>query len=356
MDITALLSEHPASLGRYPDPDSRLLRDAIAKMLNATGGCLNTAGTPPGDAKFTVTPDMVFVGNGSDEVLSFVFAAFFGPDAGGTSGNTPPSDLSAASDGTVFIVQTAYTYSFYPVYAGYYDLQIRAVPLAPDWAIDTAAVAAAANAARASFIIANPNAPTGTVLTRDALRRLLAAAPADHIHVIDEAYVDFAAESALSLLAEFPNLAIVRTFSKSFSFAGMRLGFLVANPPLIAALMTVKNSFNHFPVDVLTQMAGIAACGDADWYVQNARTVVAEREQFAAFLNDGGWEVLPSAANFLFTRKPGTPGRSVYEHCKSGGVLIRHFATPGIDDYVRITIGMPAEMQALQDLLGQVRQ
>jgi histidinol-phosphate aminotransferase len=275
---------------------------------------------------------MIFVGNGSDEVLSFVFAAFFGTN----------------------IVETAHTYSFYPVYAGYYDLQIRAVPLAPDWAIDTAAVAAAANASRASFIIANPNAPTGTVLSRDALRRLLASAPPDHIHVIDEAYVDFATESALPLLSRFPNLAIVRTFSKSFSFAGMRLGFLIANPPLIAALMTVKNSFNHFPVDVLTQTAGIAACGDVDWYANNARAVVAEREQFSAFLRDAGWEVVPSGANFVFMRKPGVPGYSVYERCKSGGVLIRHFATPGIENYVRITVGTPPEMQALQELLLQV--
>jgi histidinol-phosphate aminotransferase len=275
---------------------------------------------------------MVFVGNGSDEVLSFVFAAFFGNN----------------------IIQTAHTYSFYPVYAGYYDLQIRAVPLALDWAIDTAAVATAASASRASFIIANPNAPTGTVLTRDALRRLLAAAPSDHIHVIDEAYVDFAAESALPLLAEFPNLAIVRTFSKSFSFAGMRLGFLVANPHLIAALMTVKNSFNHFPVDVLTQTAGIAACGDVGWYANNAHAVVAERERFSAFLRDARWELVPSGANFVFTRKAGIPGHSIYEGCKSGGVLIRHFAIPGIEDYVRITIGTPQEMQALQALLLQL--
>jgi histidinol-phosphate aminotransferase len=302
-------------------------------MLNATGGCLNTAEAPAkADSTFTVTPEMIFVGNGSDEVLSFVFAAFFG--------NT--------------IVETAHTYSFYPVYAGYYDLQIRAVPLARNWAIDTDAVAAAANESRASFIIANPNAPTGTVLTRDALRRLLAAAPTDHIHVIDEAYVDFATESALPLLAEFPNLAIVRTFSKSFSFAGMRLGYLVANPPLIAALMTVKNSFNHFPVDVLTQTAGIAACGDVAWYANNVRAVVTERERFSAFLREAGWEVVPSGANFVFTRKAGTPGHSVYESCKSGGVLIRHFATPCIDDYVRITVGTPEEMQALQDLLLQL--
>jgi histidinol-phosphate aminotransferase len=340
---TALLAEGPGRLARYPDPDSSRLRAAIAGLLNRTGGVLCRYGTAdvevPGSGRSAdvsvpglgISADMVFVGNGSDEVLSLVYYAFFDSDRP--------------------LILSAHTYSFYPVYAQFYGVPVERVPLRGDFRVDGAAMGASASAARSSVILANPNAPTGQALSLRELSALLEAAPPDRVQVIDEAYADFGDESALALLGRFPNLAVVRTFSKSLSFAGMRLGYVVANPPLIRALVTVKNSFNHFPLDLVTQTAGAAACGDPRWYAENARRITAERERHAAWLRGQGWEVVPSKANFLFARKPGTPGRTVYEHCKRGGILIRHFDTPGIADLVRITIGTPAEMAALEAVL-----
>ncbi|MDR3312681.1 MAG: aminotransferase class I/II-fold pyridoxal phosphate-dependent enzyme [Spirochaetaceae bacterium] len=325
--VTRLLTDDPARLARYPDPDSAALRAAVAALLNTTGGVLTA---PSAESGLHLTPDMIFLANGSDEALSFLFYAFFD------------------SEGRHCIVQTAPTYSFYPVYAGFYGIPLCAVPLFSDFRLDTGALVKGANETDSSIILANPNAPTGMAINRALLRAL----PPDRVHVVDEAYADFAAESALPLLAEFPNLAIVRTFSKSMSFAGMRLGYVAANPPLIAALTTVKNSFNHFPLDVLTQTAGIAACGDVPWYAENVRRIVAQRESFGAVLRHSGWQVLPSQANFLFAQKPGTSGREIYERCKAAGILVRHFPTPPLDGFVRITIGTAEEMAALEECLA----
>ena len=170
-------------------------------------------------------------------------------------------------------------------------------------------------------------------------------------NLYDEAYCDFGGESCLPLLKTHRNLVIVRTFSKSLSFAGMRLGYIVAHPELVQAVFCVKNSFNHFPVDFVAKTAAIASCRAAGYYAQNARKIVVERESLTAFLREQGFFVIDSTTNFVFTRRDGMSGRELYEKVRDAGILIRHFATPGIEDFVRITIGTPAQMQALKAAL-----
>jgi histidinol-phosphate aminotransferase len=319
---------------RYPDPDSTELRTAIAQLLNKTGGVLANAKPLPSNQ--SVNASMIFVGNGSDEVLSFVVYAFFDSDRP--------------------LVSLRHTYSFYPVYAGYYGIPLRQVPLKSDFSVDTNALVTAAKEADSSIILANPNAPTGIALSRDEIRALLEQASPNRVVVVDEAYADFGVESALPLLNCFHNLVIVRTFSKSLSFAGMRLGYVVASPDLIRTLTTVKNSFNHFPVDVVTQIAGKAACSDAAYYEKNARSIVRERELFSEFLKQDGWLVLPSATNFVFARHRELGGLDVYQKIKAQGILVRHFATPGIEDFVRISIGTPDEMAKLREAVAEIWQ
>jgi histidinol-phosphate aminotransferase len=291
----------------YPDPDANELRDAIADMLGQG-----------------VTRDMIFVGNGSDEILSFVFFALFDSDKP--------------------LLFPEHTYSFYPVYAGYYAIPYRKVPLAGDYSIDFSAYLGTDSS---GVIFPNPNAPTGVYSTPVSIREFLERYPSGRPVVVDEAYIDFGGESVIPLLSRFPNLAIVRTFSKSFCFAGARLGYVIANPPLIKALLTTKNSFNHFPVDALTQKIGVAACRDRDYYTGINERIARTRDRFSAALIEAGWHVLPSLANFVFARKPGVAGKAAYEAIKREGFLVRHFDKPGISDFIRITIGTDEQMDAL---------
>lgn len=349
------LSSKPEKLGLYPDPDVTELRTEIARMLNATGGVLARArcGTdcatndvatgsraanacspaPEDELGFEITPDMIFCGNGSDEVLSFVFYSFFDSDRP--------------------LVFPEHTYSFYPVYCGYYQIPMDRVPLRPDWTLDTDTMLAHANRTKSSIIFANPNAPTGLALTRSQVEALLNAAPAGQVVAVDEAYCDFGGESCLPLLKTHRNLVIVRTFSKSLSFAGMRLGYIVADPELVQAVFRVKNSFNHFPVDFVAKTAAIASCRAAGYYAQNARRIISERESLTAFLREQGFFVIDSTTNFVFARKDGMSGRELYEQARDAGILIRHFATPGIEDFVRITIGNPQQMAELKKALAR---
>ena len=336
-------TSHSERLGLYPDPDSNELKSAIAKMLNETGGVLCRANVAsdgtvsPSESDripFEVTKDMVFCGNGSDEVLSFVFYSFF--------------------DGDRELVLPEHTYSFYPVYAGFYQIPLDKVPLKADWTLDTEKMLSDANGKDSSVIFANPNAPTGLSLTRDEVRRMIWRAPKDRIFVVDEAYVDFGGESAIPLIKEFDNLVVVRTFSKSLCGAGQRLGYIVSNPKLIECVTTVKNSFNHFPVDFLTQTAGIAACSDVAYYVGCAKKVASVRDDFVSFLRAKGWFVIDSCANFVFAKKDGVPGEETYRAIKADGILVRHFSTPGIEEFLRITIGTEEQMEALKKIMEKI--
>ena len=316
--VMDFVKAHPEKMGLYPDPDSLELHAAIADMLNKSGGVLCRANTEGGQVQpaaedkipFTVTPDMIYTGNGSDEVLSFVFYAFF--------------------DSSRRFVMPQFTYSFYPVYAGFYNIPMDQVPLKEDWTLDTEEMLKRAEKNQGGIIFANPNAPTGLGLTRDQVREMIKKASEDEIFIVDEAYVDFGGESCIPLLAEFKNLVIVRTFSKSLCGAGQRLGYIVANPELVNIVTTVKNSVNHFPIDALAQVSGTAACRDLPYYVETSRKVAEER------------------TNFLFARHPDLPGDQLYQKVKQQGLLIRHFATKGIEDFVRITIGTPEQMSELK--------
>ena len=316
--------EASQTLALYADPDSNQLRAAIAAHLNQTGGVL--ANCRPLSQR--ISADMVFCGNGSDEVLSFVFYAFF--------------------DSSSPLIQPEHTYSFYPVYAGYYDIPLKKIPLNQDFSLDVEAMIQAAVENDSSLILANPNAPSSLALSLQQLRDLLSRLPKNRVHVVDEAYADFGSESALSLLAEFPNLVVVRTFSKSLSLAGMRLGYAVASPELIQVLHRVKDSFNHFPVDVLAQKAGVAACQSINYYEDCTKKIVEQRDDFIGFLRNLGWQVLDSSTNFIFTTKPGVSGRQVYQTLKEAGILVRRFDTPGIEEYLRITVGTAQQMAQLK--------
>ena len=341
--LKSFVNAHSDKLGLYPDPESEELREAIAEMLNCSGGVLSNAFKNGSDdyalisyvqdnIPFRVSKDMIFCGNGSDEVLSLVYYTFF--DSGSP------------------VVVPRYTYSFYPVYAGYYGVPLDSIALKEDWSLDTSTMIEEANKYHAPTIFANPNAPTGISLSREAVRQMLEKAPKDKVFIVDEAYVDFGGQSCIPLLKDFPNLVIVRTFSKSMSMAGLRLGYVVANPDVIKALFTVKNSFNHFPVDVLAQKAGVESCKDCLYYAENAKKIVAEREDFSQFLKDKGFFVIPSSTNFVFAKKEGKSGEEMYKAIKEKGILVRHFATAGIEDFLRITIGTHEQMAALKEAMN----
>lgn len=339
----AFVKKNPMKLALYPDPDSLSLRASIADMLNKTGGVLcrvSVSGKkcePAQEDKipFVVTPDMIYAGNGSDEVLSFVFYAFF--------------------DSANRLVLPEFTYSFYPVYAGFYNIPTDVIPLNADWTLDTAEMLSRAKANGSGIIFANPNAPTGRGLSRDEVRAMIKSADSDKVFVVDEAYCDFGGESCIPLLSEFRNLVIVRTFSKSLCSAGMRLGYIVANPELVNTVTTVKNSLNHFPVDAVAQAAGKAACENPWYYAECARKVACERDDFIRFLSENGWNVIPSQTNFVFAQKPGMGGEEVYQRIKQEGILVRHFSTKGIEDYVRITIGTKKQMNELKRVIGRLQ-
>ena len=334
--VIDFVQKNPEKLGLYPDPDSLELHAAIADMLNKSGGVLCRARVEGGEVRpsdqdkipFTVTPEMIYTGNGSDEVLSFVFYAFF--------------------DSSKRFVMPQFTYSFYPVYAGFYNIPMDQVPLKEDWSLDVDEMLSRAEKNQGGIIFANPNAPTSLGLTRDQVRQMIKKASSDEIFIVDEAYVDFGGESCIPLLAEFKNLVIVRTFSKSLCGAGQRLGYIVANPELVNIVTTVKNSVNHFPLDAVAQVSGKAACGDVAYYAETSRKVTQVRDDFYNFLCDKGFYVLKSQTNFLFAKHPSISGDELYQKVKAQGLLIRHFNTSGIEDFVRITIGTPEQMSELR--------
>ena len=334
-EISNFVSSNGMRLALYPDPDSTELLAEIAEHLNKTGGCMNN----PQKLKNPITKDMVFCGNGSDEVLSFVFYAFFDK-----------------------LIIPEHTYSFYPVYCDFYNIDLEKIPLNEDFSINKELMLEKAKSA-SGMIFANPNAPTSLALSNatepslfvrdsnDEIRTMLQNYPKDKVFVVDEAYADFGDESVLSLLDEFENLVVVRTFSKSMCSAGMRLGYLVASEKIISVIKTAKNSFNHFPVDAITQKAGITACKDTEYYVDCTKKVVNVRQDFCNFLQENGWTFYDSKTNFLLTKKDGISGKEVYEAIKKQGILVRHFSTKGIEDFVRISVGTKEQMEELKQIM-----
>jgi len=300
----ALRTARYDALRLYPDPLFAGLRKKIADW-------------------YSLKPEEVFAGNGSDEILSFAFYAFFNP------GNGP-------------VLFPEHTYSFYPVYCTFYELPFRKVPLRPDFSIDLSEYLEIES--HAGVIFSNPNAPTGIALERNYIESFLDRYSPERICIIDEAYVDFGAESCAELIRRYPNLLVVHTFSKSRSLAGLRTGFALGKPDLIRTLFAVKDSFNSYPLDRLSQDIAAAVLEDRDYFEQTRQRIITTRRETSRQLNEIGWQVLPSSANFIFACLPGTGGNEIYLRLKEKGILVRHFRHRGIENFIRITIGTDDDM------------
>ena len=313
--LDALHAAANADLRLYPEPTGRALREAIARRH----------GLQPGN---------VFVSNSSDDVLALTFMALL---------NHAPRPLLFPD----------ISYGFYPVYCGLYGIPHCTVALDGQFQITIDDYLAADAGA---VIFPNPNAPTGRALPRVEIARLLAALPNTPV-VIDEAYVDFGAESAVPLIADHPNLLVVQTLSKSRSLAGLRVGFALGQAPLIEALTRVKDSFNSYPLDRLATAGAIAAIEDEAHFDDTRHRVMATRERLATVLRTLGFEVLPSQANFLFARHPAHAGEQLAAALRERAILVRRFALPArIADFLRISIGTDAECNALLQALSEILQ
>ncbi|EFK09051.1 histidinol-phosphate transaminase [delta proteobacterium NaphS2] len=291
----------------YPDPLFGTLRKAISKRYN-------------------IDISQVFVGNGSDEVLAFAFYAFFDSVRGN-------------------LIFPEFSYSFYPVYCDFYGIEYRKIPLTENFTIDINDYLVEESSC--GVVFPNPNAPTGILLPLEKVTALMEHYPADRVVIIDEAYVDFGGESAISLIERFKNLLIIRTFSKSMSLAALRLGFAMGDEGLINALFAVKDSFNSYPADLIAQRIGEIAINDTAYYQAITQKIINNREFLSKALKDLGWHVLPSKANFIFAGKKGLKGEAIYKGLKEEGILVRHFNTEGIQNFVRITIGTDEEIKTL---------
>ncbi|MFC7300004.1 histidinol-phosphate transaminase [Herminiimonas aquatilis] len=292
------------SLRLYPDPDAAELKKTLA-------------------AYHDVQPDEIFVGNGSDEVLAFAFMA-----------------LLKHSEPLLF---ADITYSFYPVYCKLFGIDYVEVPLNSAMEIDTADYE---DRACGGIIFPNPNAPTGIPLPLAAIEALLIKQP-NAVVVVDEAYVDFGGETAIPFINKYPNLLVIRTFSKSRSLAGLRVGFAMGHVKLIEALERVKNSFNSYPMDRLALAGAVASYGDEAYFQKTNAAIIDSREQMTAALEKLGFTVLPSAANFIFARHESYAAEQLAAGLRERAIIVRHFKHPRINQYLRISIGNPDECKML---------
>ncbi len=281
-------------------------------------------------AKFYgVSTREVLMTNGSDEILNFAFMAFCDQD-------TP----AAFAD---------ITYGFYKVFAALNGIPYTEIPLRDDFSIDPTEYYHLGK----TIFIANPNAPTGLALSRDVIEQIILHNP-DNVVVVDEAYVDFGAESCVPLVHKYKNLLVTQTFSKSRSMAGARLGFGIACEELIADLNTIKYSTNPYNVNSLTMAAGIGTMQDGDYTAKNCRTIIENRAYLTAELAKMGFEFPESKTNFLFVKHPHIAGDVIYTALRQKGILVRHFTAPKIADYNRITVGTYNDMQTLVRALGEI--
>jgi histidinol-phosphate aminotransferase len=296
------------NLRLYPDPNSEILKQAIAGY-------------------YGVRPEQVFVGNGSDEVLAHIFHGLF-------------------QHGVPLLFPDV-TYSFYPVYCGLYGIPFETVPLNEQFQIRVEDYARP----NGGIIFPNPNAPTGRLLPLAAIEQLLQGCP-DSVVVVDEAYVDFGGETAIGLVDRYPNLLVTQTLSKSRSLAGLRVGLAVGHKDLIEALERIKNSFNSYPLDRMAIAGAAAAFEDRAYFERTCRQVIASREWVVAELQRLGFEVLPSAANFVFAHHPQRDAEELATGLRAQGVIVRHFKQERIRQFLRITIGTPEQNQALIEVLS----
>ncbi len=286
----------------YPDPTGKALKEALAKYYGVAAG-------------------NVFLVNGSDEALNYAIMAY--------------------CDEILPIAYPDVSYGFYKVFADLYNLPQTVVPLKEDFTIDVDAFCSAKGMA----VFANPNAPTGIDLPVSEIERILQSDP-DRIVLVDEAYVDFGAESCISLVGKYDNLIVVQTYSKARSMAGARLGFLIADASIVQELEMLRYCTNPYNINRMTMAAGIAALENDAYYKNNCRTIMENRETVREKLEEMGCEVLPSSANFLFAKPPIGTGEEWYLALKEKGVLIRWLKGIRTSSYVRITIGSMEQMKA----------
>lgn len=305
--VSAVLANSAEILRLYPDPDATVLKQAIAKQQN-------------------VEANQIFVGNGSDEVLAHIYKAFFIQDEA--------------------ILSPDISYSFYPVYSQFFEVKTQHVPLNDDFEIETNDY----KQPNGGVIIANPNAPTSIALGIVEIEEILKANP-NRVVVIDEAYVDFGAESAVALVQQYENLVVCQTTSKSRSLAGLRVGFAIAQSHLIVALEAVKNSFNSYPIDRFAIAAAVASFEDQAYFEAQCQKVILDREMLITDLEQLGFKVLPSKANFIFASLPTKDAAELATELREQGIIVRHFNKPRIDQFLRITVGTSEQNQRFIETL-----
>lgn len=306
--IKALNEQEVRDLRLYSDPTANALKAALADLHG-------------------VKPENIFLSNGSDDILNFSFMAF-------------------TEKGAMF---PEISYGFYSVFAELHGIDYVTVPLKSDFSIDPKYYKGDGK----MVVIANPNAPTGLCLSVKEVEGILKANP-QSVVVIDEAYVDFGGESCYPLINAYKNLLVVQTFSKSRSMAGARLGFAIADEELIADLERIKYSTNPYNINRLTMAAGVAAVKDNDYYMNNCKKIIENRDYTTRELEHLGFYVIPSKANFIFAKSDKIGGEELYLKLKDNGILVRHFTKEAIKDFNRITIGSKAEMEAFIKATKQI--
>ena len=314
-EVIEAVSQSTRPLNLYSDPDNKKITQKLSE-------------------KFCVDPDQIIVTNGSDEILNFAFAAFCDDDH--------PA------------VFPDITYGFYKVFAAFERVPFVEIPLRDDFTIDTESL----TSSKGTLFIANPNAPTGIALTHDQIEGIVSS-DTSRVVVVDEAYVDFGAESAVDLVDKYDNLLVTQTFSKSRSLAGARLGFGIGNSALISDLHTIRCSTNPYNVNSLTTAAGIAALDNETQTIENCRIIAENRSFLSTALKGLGFILTDSLANFVYAKHPSISGLALYRELKKRGVLVRHFDAPRITDYNRITVGTKDQIEILttkiEEILGGIK-
>ncbi len=308
--LDAVSRQEAAALRLYPDPECGALKDSLAKL-------------------YGVKRANVFVANGSDDILNFAFMAFAG---GRTKAMFP--EIS---------------YGFYPVFARLHSVEFEAVPLQEDFSLNPEDYVCK----NSLIVIANPNAPTGKALDLCEIEKIVRT-NRDNVVLIDEAYVDFGAQSCVELIHKYDNLLVVQTFSKSRSMAGARLGFAFSSEGIISDLEKLKFSTNPYSINRLTMAAGIAAVEENDYYRENCRKIMDTREYTAAGLRQMGFAVVPSSANFLFVRSRNMSGEELQTKLREKGYLVRRFSNEKIADYNRVTIGTREDMEGFLQAVSEI--
>lgn len=308
--INAIKGADLHRLRLYPDPESSNLRATYAGIIG-------------------LDPDNIFVGNGSDEVLATAFQAFY--------------------MGKNNVIMPNITYSFYPVYCNLYSITAKEIPLKEDYTIDINDYMSENN----GIVIANPNAPTSIALSKDEIETIVKGSP-NSVVLIDEAYVDFGGESVVSLVNKYDNLLVVKTLSKSYSLAGIRVGFAIGNKNLIDGMNRVKNSFNSYPIDMLAQIVATEAIQDTKYLNETRNMIIATREKITKKLRELEFTVLDSKTNFLFIIHKEKKAEDIFKFLRENKILVRYFKKPRLDNGLRVTIGTDEEMNKFIEVITKL--